>query len=202
MIYTLPQLDYAYDALEPYIDAKTMEIHHSKHHQAYVDNLNKAIVEFDLEDLTLVELFNQASTLPPVIRNNAGGHYNHSLFWKLISPKPSKPSGKLLEAIDATFGSFATFAEKFTTAAMSRFGSGWVWLFVNEEGKLEIGTTPNQDNPLMLHTTIKGQPVLALDVWEHAYYITYQNRRPDYVSQFWNIINWDFAGELYADAKQ
>lgn len=203
MIYTLPQLEYAYDALEPYIDAKTMEIHHSKHHQAYVTNLNNAITEFGLEDLTLDELFNQASALPPVIRNNAGGHYNHSLFWKLIAPGGSKtPVGNLANAIDETFGSFTIFTEKFAAAALGRFGSGWVWLFLNDEDKLEIGTTPNQDNPLMLHTTIKGKPVLALDVWEHAYYITYQNRRPDYVSQFWNIINWDFAEELYADAKQ
>jgi len=203
MIYKLPKLDYAYNALEPYIDAKTMEIHHSKHHQAYIDNLNKAVAEFDLEDLSLEDLFNKASDLPPVIRNNSGGHYNHSLFWKLIAPGEDKtPIGSLAIAIDETFGSFATFTEKFAAAAMSRFGSGWVWLFANEEGVLEIGTTPNQDNPLMLHTTVKGKPVLALDVWEHAYYITYQNRRPDYVGQFWNIVNWKFAEELYNEAKQ
>lgn len=203
MIYTLPKLQYAYDALDPYIDAKTMEIHHSKHHQAYVDNLNKAIAELDIEDTTLEYLFKQASALPPVIRNNGGGHYNHSLFWNLITPGGNtNPVGNLASAINETFGSFANFTEQFTAASMGRFGSGWVWLYLNEEGRLAIGTTPNQDNPLMLHTTIKGRPILALDVWEHAYYITYQNRRADYVSQFWNIINWDVAEELYNAAKQ
>lgn len=198
MIYTLPKLDYAYDALEPHIDAKTMEIHYSKHHQAYVDNLNKAILDSGLEDITLDGIFEKASELPPVIRNNAGGHYNHSLFWKLLTPDGTKePSGSLADAINATFGSFANFQEKFTAAAMGRFGSGWVWLYLNEDNKLDIGTTPNQDNPLMIYAAIKGQPVLALDLWEHAYYIAYQNRRVDYINQFWNIINWNIAEELY-----
>ncbi|MDV6170087.1 superoxide dismutase [Flavobacterium sp. DG1-102-2] len=203
MTYILPKLEYAYNALEPFIDAKTMEIHHAKHHQAYVDNLNKGLQDSGYEDLTLDEIFEKASELPPVLRNNSGGHYNHSLFWKLLTPNAKKePTGQLAEAINVTFGSFTAFQEKFAAAAMGRFGSGWTWLFVNEENKLEIGSTPNQDNPIMLHTTIKGIPVLALDVWEHAYYISYQNRRADYITQFWNIINWDFAEKLYTNANQ
>jgi Fe-Mn family superoxide dismutase len=203
--FALPPLGYAYNALEPVIDAMTMEIHHSKHHQAYVDNLNKA-VEGNLEKFggsTLENLCVNASADVPAIRNNAGGHFNHTLFWNWIKPGGAKaPVGALLDAINASFGSVEEFQKKFGEAAKTRFGSGWAWLSVDKEHKLFISSTPNQDNPLMAGLVEKaGKPILGLDVWEHAYYLHYQNRRPDYISAFWSIVNWDVVAELYANAK-
>lgn len=201
--YSLPKLPYSYDALEPHIDKLTMEIHHSKHHQAYVTNLNKGLQNLDS---TLVEkaknlnsIFDNMTLFPDVIRNNAGGHYNHSLFWNLMKPNGGgEPKGKLGEAINATFGSFDAFKKQFAEAAAKRFGSGWAWLVVSN-GKLVITSTPNQDNPLMNLPTIvaKGKPVLALDVWEHAYYLKNQNRRADYIASFWNVIHWEAAEALF-----
>jgi superoxide dismutase, Fe-Mn family len=192
MAFELPQLPYAFNALEPHIDAKTMEIHHGKHHQAYVTNLNNAIAGTDAENLSIEELCSKISKYPMPVRNNGGGHYNHSLFWKLLSPSSKgAPSGAVAEMISSTFGNFEDFKSKFATAGTSRFGSGWAWLIKNSSGKLEITSTPNQDNPLMDIAEVKGTPVLALDVWEHAYYLNYQNRRPDYINAFWNIVNWD-----------
>ena len=200
--YSLPQLPYAYDALEPHIDKLTMEIHHGKHHQAYVTNLNKAIESLDAnlasKAKTLESIFENIMMFSDAIRNNAGGHYNHSLFWRLMKPNGGgQPKGKLGNDIVATFGSFDEFKKQFTDVAMKRFGSGWAWLTVSNS-KLTISSTPNQDNPLMnLATNIKGKPVLALDVWEHAYYIKNQNRRADYITSWWNTINWETAEELY-----
>jgi Fe-Mn family superoxide dismutase len=199
VVFKLPELGYAYSALEPFIDAKTMEIHHSKHHKAYVDNLNKAL-EGKNNTQTIEELLKTVSKQEKVIRNNGGGHYNHSLFWQMLSPNPetkeSKPEGKLATAINASFGSFDEFKKQFTGASMSRFGSGWSWLYA-EDKKLKIGSTANQDNPIMDNAEIKGSPILALDVWEHAYYLKYQNKRADYVSAWWNIVNWKKAEELF-----
>jgi Fe-Mn family superoxide dismutase len=207
MPHELPSLPYATTALEPHIDARTMEIHHGKHHKAYVDNLNKALESApELAGKTAEQLIQDLSAVPEAIRtavrNNAGGHVNHTLFWGLMSPTSSgKPSGKLAEAIQATFGSFEAFQEKFQTAGTTRFGSGWAWLVVNH-GKLEIGSTANQDSPLMGKSVagIEGKPVLAVDVWEHAYYLHYQNRRPDYLKAWWNIVNWEAAERLYLAA--
>jgi len=203
--YTLPALPYAYDALEPHIDKLTMEIHHSKHHQAYVTNLNKALETVDGNVLgspqSFENIFNKVDKLPAAVRNNAGGHYNHSLFWTLMSPKGGgEPKGKLAEAIKAQFGSFDEFKKQFTDAGMKRFGSGWVWLVKTKEGKLVISSTANQDNPLMNLPEIetKGNIVLALDVWEHAYYLKNQNRRADYIASWWNVVNWDVAEGLYS----
>ncbi len=196
--FELPALTYSYDALEPYIDKATMEIHHTKHHQAYVNNLNKAIEGTDLEGKTLEEMFSIISKLPVAVRNNGGGHWNHDLFWKLMSPGGAKePSGTLLDDINSTFGSFDDFKKKFNEAAIGRFGSGWAWL-VKADGKLVITSTPNQDNPLMDVADVKGYPILGLDVWEHAYYLKYQNRRPEYVENWWNVVNWDVVSELYS----
>jgi superoxide dismutase, Fe-Mn family len=201
--FTLPELPYAYDALEPHIDRLTMEIHHSKHHKAYVDNLNKAlegINAYELPTNTLKEILNAISKFPVAVRNNAGGHYNHSLFWKLMSPNGGGlPKGTLLLAINNTFGSFDNFKKQFTQSALSHFGSGWVWLTALN-GELKIGSTPNQDNPLMDINTfeIKGNPVLALDIWEHAYYLKNQNRRSEYVNSWWEVVNWDAAENLYS----
>jgi Fe-Mn family superoxide dismutase len=200
MPFELPPLPYPKEALEPHFDALTMEIHHDKHHQAYVTNLNKAIAgKPDLESKTIEQLIGNLDAVPAEIRgpvrNNGGGHANHSLFWKLLSPKGGgAPTGKLGEAIVATFGTFDAFKEKFEAAGIGRFGSGWAWLIVNKEGKLEIVSTPNQDTPVM--DGIK--PVLGVDVWEHAYYLKYQNRRADYLKAFWNLVNWTFANELFA----
>jgi Fe-Mn family superoxide dismutase len=200
MAFELPKLNYAYTALEPHIDARTMEIHHSKHHQAYVTNLNNAIVGSDTEKLSIEEICKNISKYPVAVRNNGGGHYNHSLFWTLLAPNAGgNPSGELATAIDAAFGSFDEFKKQFAAAAITRFGSGWAWLIV-KEGKLVITSTANQDNPLMDIAEVKGAPVLALDVWEHAYYLNYQNRRPDYIAAFWNTVNWAEATKLFAVA--
>ena len=201
MAFELPKLNYAYTALEPHVDARTMEIHHSKHHQAYVTNLNNAIAGTDAEKLTIEEICKNISKYPVAVRNNGGGHYNHSLFWTLLAPNAGgNPSGELATAIDASFGSFDEFKKQFAAAATTRFGSGWAWLIV-KDGKLAITSTANQDNPLMDVAEVKGTPVLALDVWEHAYYLNYQNRRPDYITAFWNTVNWVEATKLFKEAK-
>jgi len=190
MAFTLPALPYAFDALEPHIDSQTMQIHHGKHHQAYVDNLNKAIAGTEHENKTLEQLIASAGTISPAVRNNGGGHWNHSFFWQILSANAGgKPSGALADAINSAFGSFESFQEKFNTAGTTRFGSGWAWLIVTD-GKLAITSTPNQDNPLMDVAETKGKPILGVDVWEHAYYLKYQNRRPDYLKAIWNVINW------------
>ena len=190
MVFTLPELEYGYDALEPYIDARTMEIHHTRHHASYTNNLNAAIEGTDMEGLSMEELLRNISKYPVAVRNNGGGFYNHNLFWNVMSPDGGgTPSGALLDAINGSFGSYDEFKEQFSKAAATRFGSGWAWLLVNNGG-LVISSTPNQDNPLMDIAEVKGLPILGLDVWEHAYYLKYQNRRPDYVAAFWNIINW------------
>lgn len=201
--YTLPDLPYAYDALEGAIDAKTMEIHHGKHHAAYVNNLNAALAsDAALAAEPLEALLAKISTLSPAIRNNGGGHYNHSLFWKLMAPagQGGTPSAELAADIDATFGSMDAFKEAFNKAATGQFGSGWAWLVVTEDG-LKISSTPNQDNPLMDVAAVKGAPVLAVDVWEHAYYLQYQNRRADYLKSWWDVVNWNEVNSLYAAAK-
>ncbi|MFY7733553.1 MAG: superoxide dismutase [Bacteroidia bacterium] len=200
MSFELPKLTYEYTALEPNIDARTMEIHHSKHHQAYVTNLNNAIAGTDAENLSIEDICKNISKYPAPVRNNGGGHFNHSLFWKVIGPNAGgSPSGKLLEAINADLGGMDKFKEEFTKAATTRFGSGWAWLCV-KEGKLCICSTPNQDNPLMDIAECKGNPILGLDVWEHAYYLHYQNRRPDYIGAFWNVVNWGEVEKMYAEA--
>ena len=200
MAFELPKLPYAYDALEPHIDARTMEIHHSKHHQAYVTNLNNAVAGTDAEKLSIEDICKNISKYPAAVRNNGGGHFNHSLFWTIMGPgKGGNPSGKLAEAIDKDLGGMEKFKEEFNKAATTRFGSGWAWLCV-KNGKLEICSTPNQDNPLMDVSDCKGTPVLGLDVWEHAYYLHYQNRRPDYCAAFWNVINWDEVAKRYEAA--
>jgi Fe-Mn family superoxide dismutase len=200
MAFTLPNLPYASDALEPHIDAQTMQIHHGKHHQAYVDNLNKAIAGTANEGKSLEELVKAAGTISPAVRNNGGGHWNHSFFWEIIGPGAGgEPTGQLADAIKGTFGSFEEFKEKFSAAGATRFGSGWAWLIV-KDGKLEVSSTPNQDNPLMDVAEVKGTPILGVDVWEHAYYLKYQNRRPDYLKAIWNVVNWKKVAELYAKA--
>ncbi|NUM32534.1 MAG: superoxide dismutase [Bacteroidetes bacterium] len=201
MTHQLPQLPYSYNSLEPHIDARTMEIHHSKHHNAYITNLNNAIAGTDAENLPLDEICKNISKYPLAVRNNGGGHYNHSLFWKIMSPNGGGlPEGTLLNAIIKEFGSFENFKEKFNSAAATRFGSGWAWLCVNADKKLCVCSTPNQDNPIMDIAECKGNPILGLDVWEHAYYLNYQNRRPDYISAFWNVINWAEVSRLYEAA--
>ena len=200
MAFTLPQLPYAFDALEPHIDAKTMEIHHGKHHQAYVNNLNKAIEGTEHADKSLEELVKNAGSISGAVRNNGGGHWNHSFFWTVLSAGGGQPAGELAAAIDSTFGSLDGLKEKFNAAGATRFGSGWAWLIV-KDGKLEVTSTPNQDNPLMDVAETKGTPILGVDVWEHAYYLNYQNRRPDYLAAFWNLVNWTKVAELYAAAK-
>ncbi|WP_301922724.1 superoxide dismutase [Ferruginibacter sp.] len=197
MAFTLPALPYAFDALEPHIDTLTMQIHHGKHHQAYVDNLNKAVAGTPNEGKTIEELVAVAGTLSAAIRNNGGGHWNHSFFWESMAPSAGgTPSGALADAITAAFGSFDAFKEKFAAAGLGRFGSGWAWLIV-KDGKLEISSTPNQDNPLMDVAEVKGKPVLGVDVWEHAYYLKYQNKRADYLTAFYNVVNWKKAAEHF-----
>lgn len=198
--FELPQLPYSYDALEPYIDKMTMEIHYTKHHNGYVTNLNKAVEGTDLEGKSLEELLAMTSKVPVAVRNNGGGHWNHSLFWTLMKKGGGgKPSGKLADAINANFGNFDDFKAKFNNAAATRFGSGWAWLIV-QNGKLVVTSTPNQDNPLMDIAEVKGTPILGLDVWEHAYYLKYQNRRPEYIENWWNVVNWDKVSELFSKA--
>ncbi|MFT4022486.1 MAG: superoxide dismutase [Flavihumibacter sp.] len=195
MAFTLPALPYAFDALEPHIDTETMKIHHDKHHQAYVDNLNKAIAGTPNEGKSLEELVAAAGSISPAVRNNGGGHWNHTFFWESMSPKGGgQPAGALAEAINSAFGSFDAFKEKFASAGMTRFGSGWAWL-IKEDGKLEISSTPNQDNPLMDVAEVKGTPLLGVDVWEHAYYLKYQNKRADYLAAFWNVVDWNKVAE-------
>jgi Fe-Mn family superoxide dismutase len=197
MAFTLPALPYAHDALEPHIDTTTMQIHHGKHHQAYVDNLNKAIAGTPNENKSLEELVASAGSISPAVRNNGGGHWNHTFFWESLAPNAGgTPSGKLAEAITSTFGSFDAFKEKFNNAGLTRFGSGWAWLISNK-GKLEISSTPNQDNPLMDVAEVKGTPLLGVDVWEHAYYLKYQNRRAEYLGVFWNVVNWNKVNERF-----
>ena len=192
MTFTLPNLPYDHNALEPHIDARTMEIHHGKHHNAYVTNLNKAVEGTDAEKMSIEDICKNISKYPAAVRNNGGGHYNHSLFWTVMSSNGGgNPSGALADAINAAFGSFDEMKSKFNTAAATRFGSGWAWLTKDANGKLAISSTPNQDNPLMDIAEVKGTPILGLDVWEHAYYLNYQNRRPDYAAAFWNVVNWD-----------
>ncbi|MEP6596677.1 MAG: superoxide dismutase [Ginsengibacter sp.] len=195
MAFTVPALPYAYEALEPHIDKLTMQIHHDKHHQAYVDNLNKAIAGTDNENKSIEELVKNAGTISPAVRNNGGGHWNHSFFWESLAPNAGgTPDGNLADAINKEFGSFEAFKEKFNTAGTTRFGSGWAWL-IKQDNKLAISSTPNQDNPLMDVAEIKGTPILGCDVWEHAYYLKYQNRRPEYLNAFWNVVNWKKVAE-------
>jgi Fe-Mn family superoxide dismutase len=202
MAFTLPALPYAHDALEPHIDALTMQIHHGKHHQAYVDNLNKAIAGTPHENKSLEELVKAAGTISPAVRNNGGGHWNHSFFWELLAPNAGgQPTGALANAINDVFGSFDSFKEKVNTAGATRFGSGWAWLIINN-GTLQVTSTPNQDNPLMDVAEVKGTPLLGVDVWEHAYYLKYQNRRPEYMGAIWNVINWNKVAENFAKAAK
>ena len=201
MAFELPALPYATDALEPHIDKQTMEIHHGKHHQAYVTNLNKALEGKPEATQSIEEIVKNISKFPAAIRNNGGGHFNHSLFWQVIGPhKGGEPKGALADAINADFGSFADFKTKFAEAGATRFGSGWAWLSVGADKKLVVSSTPNQDNPLMDIAEVKGTPILGMDVWEHAYYLKYQNRRPDYIAAFWNVVNWDAVAERFEKA--
>ncbi|GAA5500817.1 Superoxide dismutase [Mn] [Deinococcus xinjiangensis] len=207
MPYTLPPLPYAYDALAPHIDQRTMEIHHDKHHQAYIDNANKALEGTDFADMPVEELIQKLDQVPAdkknALRNNAGGHANHSMFWLVMGPNAGgQPTGELAKAIDEAFGSFDAFKEKFEDAGKTRFGSGWAWLVV-KDGKLAVVSTANQDNPLMGEAIagVSGTPILGVDVWEHAYYLNYQNKRPDYLKAFWNVVNWDEVAKRYAAAK-
>jgi len=200
MAFELPELSYAHSALEPYIDARTMELHHSKHHQAYINNLNKAIAGTDLDSQPIKAILKDVSHYDAAVRNNGGGHYNHSLFWTILSPQGGKgPVGKLAEAIQRRFGSFDQFKEVFNASAIARFGSGWTWLYVTEQGELDICSTPNQDNPLMDVVPVehRGTPLLGLDVWEHAYYLHYQYRRPEYIAAFWYIVNWEEVAKRF-----
>ena len=198
MAFTLPALPYAHDALEPHIDTLTMQIHHGKHHQAYVDNLNKAITGTPHENKSLEDLIENAGSISPAVRNNGGGHWNHTFFWNsLASNAGGSPAGRLAESINEAFGSFDEFKTKFAQAGVGRFGSGWIWLIVKKDGKLDISSTPNQDNPLMDIAEIKGVPLLGVDVWEHAYYLKYQNKRPDYLTAIWNVISWDKVAERF-----
>ncbi len=198
MAFELPKLDYAYNALEPHIDAATMEIHHTKHHAAYTDKLNGALEGTSDLKTSIEDLMAKVSLQSVAVRNNGGGFYNHGLFWKVIGPNGGgKPSGDLLTAIEKSFGSFDGFKEEFSNAAATRFGSGWAWLVKQSSGKLVVSSTPNQDNPLMDVAEVKGTPILGLDVWEHAYYLNYQNRRPEYIQAFWNVVNWEEVAARY-----
>ena len=201
MAFSLAPLPYAFEALEPHIDTLTMQIHYGKHHQAYVDNLNKAIAGSENETKSIEDLVKVAGSISPAVRNNGGGYWNHTFFWESLAPGAGgNPSGKLAEAIDAAFGSFDAFKEKFNNAGMTRFGSGWAWLIV-KDGKLDVSSTPNQDNPLMDVAEVKGTPVLGADVWEHAYYLKYQNKRADYLAAFWNVVNWTKVSERFESAS-
>lgn len=198
--FTLPKLPYAYSALEPHVDAQTMQIHHSRHHQAYVDNLNKALAETNVSGISLEDIIKNISKYSAAVRNNGGGHWNHSFFWEILSPAKTSPSGKLLKKINDDFGSVDKMKEEFNKAAASRFGSGWAWLILRKDGTLKVVSTPNQDNPYMDVVEEKGCPVIGVDVWEHAYYLKYQNKRADYVAAFWNLVNWDQAEKNYTAA--
>lgn len=201
-MFELPALPYAHNALEPHIDEKTMEIHHGKHHQAYVNNLNNAVKGTAYDGVSLIDLVHNISKYSPAIRNNGGGHWNHSFFWGIMGPNAGgQPTGALMDAIVASFGSFDAMKEQFNSAATTRFGSGWAWLIVHDH-KLAITSTPNQDNPLMDIAEVKGTPILGLDVWEHAYYLHYQNRRPDYIGAFWNVINWSAVNAHFEAATK
>ncbi|GAA4511307.1 superoxide dismutase [Sphingobacterium thermophilum] len=203
MAFELEALPYAIDALEPHIDKETMEIHHDRHHQAYVDNLNKAIAGTDAENASLEDILKNVSKYSAAVRNNGGGHYNHKLFWSILSPNGGgEPKGELAEAINAAFGSFAELKTQLQNAGATRFGSGWAWLIVDESGKLAVTSTPNQDNPLMDVAEVKGTPILGIDVWEHAYYLKYQNKRPAYLEAIFNVIDWDAVAANYAAAKK
>ena len=196
MAFELSPLPYSFDALQPHIDAKTMEIHHGKHHQAYVTNLNNALAGTEAEKVSIVEICKNISKYPVAVRNNGGGHYNHDLFWNCMSPNAGgNPAGDLAQAIDKYFGNFEEFKKQFSTAAATRFGSGWAWLVVKDDKSLAVCSTANQDNPLMDIAEVKGTPILGIDVWEHAYYLNYQNRRPDYIAAFWNVIDWNKVGD-------
>ena len=202
MAFVLDPLPYANDALEPYFDAMTMEIHHDRHHQAYVTNLNAAVAGTDLEGKTIEELMAGISKVPAPVRNNGGGHYNHTFFWNILTPNAGgSPVGTLATAIDSTFGSLDNLKAEFKKAGIGRFGSGWAWLIVKADGSLAITSTPNQDNPLMDVAEVKGTPILGLDVWEHAYYLKFQNKRPDYIDTFWNLVDWNGAEVRYNSAK-
>ena len=203
MAFELPKLPYEFAALEPHIDARTMEIHHGKHHQAYVTNLNNAIAGTPAENLSIEQICASISSYPAAVRNNGGGHYNHDLFWKIMKAGGGgAPTGAIAEAINTAFGSIEEFKTKFNTAGTTRFGSGWAWLLVTPEKKLTISSTPNQDNPLMDIAEVKGIPVMGVDVWEHAYYLHYQNRRPDYLSAWWNVVNWDEVSRRFHEAMK
>ncbi|MDL5049254.1 superoxide dismutase [Oscillatoria amoena NRMC-F 0135] len=202
MPFTLPNLPYAFNALEPHIDARTMEIHHGKHHNAYVTNLNNAIANTDADKLSIEEICKNISKYPVAVRNNGGGHYNHSLFWIIMGANSGgTPTGALADAINSSFGNFDEFKSKFAAAGAGRFGSGWAWLIVDGNKKLQITSTPNQDNPLMDIAEVKGAPILGLDVWEHAYYLNYQNRRPDYITAWWSVVNWGEVAKRFAAAN-
>ena len=201
-MFTLPDLPYALDALEPHIDARTMEIHHDKHHAGYTSKLNAALEGSDMAGKSIEDILANVSSAGNGVRNNGGGFYNHSLFWKILSPNGGgKPTGELSTAIDKAFGSYDAFKEKFSSAAAGQFGSGWAWLIVKDNGELAVTSTPNQDNPLMDVADEKGTPILGIDVWEHAYYLNYQNRRTDYVDAFFNLVNWDEVSQRYQAAK-
>lgn len=204
MAFELPKLPYAFNALEPHIDAKTMEIHHGKHHQAYVTNLNNAISGTEAEKMSIEEICKNISKYPPAVRNNGGGHFNHSLFWEIMAPNGGgTPNNEVGKAIESDLGGFEKFKTDFSQAGATRFGSGWAWLCVKPDGKLAVCSTPNQDNPLMdVVNDCKGTPILGMDVWEHAYYLNYQNRRPDYITAFFNVINWNKVNELYLKTKK
>jgi superoxide dismutase, Fe-Mn family len=202
MAHSLPALPYEFAALEPHIDAQTMQIHHDKHHQAYVDNLNKAIAGTEAENRSIEDLMGEISKYPAAVRNNGGGHYNHSLFWETLGPNGGEPTGALADAIQESFGGLDGLKEKMNAAGTTRFGSGWAWLIVGEDGKLAVTSSPNQDNPLMDVAETKGTPIFGIDVWEHAYYLKYQNKRPDYLGAIWNVVNWDAVAKRYEAAKK
>jgi Fe-Mn family superoxide dismutase len=199
--FSLPELPYPANALEPHIDSRTMEIHHGRHHQTYVSNLNSAVLSTDAENMKIEDICRNISKYSAAVRNNGGGHYNHSLFWTIMSPQGGgSPKGELLEVINDSFGSFEEFKKQFSSAGTNRFGSGWAWLIIHKD-KLTISSTPNQDNPLMDVAEIKGFPILGMDVWEHAYYLKYQNRRPDYIAAFWDVVNWNEVAKRFGTFK-